>query len=178
MKPTEDRFRQVFNTLEPLIEQRYGIPVVITDVPNPFTGDLDGSVIQVDYDLGMEEAVFLIAHLFGHTVQWNISERAREIGTVIAKNPTPEQLAEIRAYEHEACSYSMQLFHDAGVHDLDQWLSDFAGCDYGYLEHFYRTGEKKEFLSFWCDGQPLVSPREIPPFRPTQWVSRWKGTVV
>ena len=33
------RLREVFNTVEPLIEQRWGIPVKISDVPNPFTGD-------------------------------------------------------------------------------------------------------------------------------------------
>ena len=71
-----------------------------------------------------------------------------------------------------------QLFHEAGIHDLDQWLSDFAACDYEYLAHFYRTREKLPFLSFWCDGQPLVKPLQIQEFHPTQWVSRWKGTVV
>ncbi|HYV96375.1 MAG TPA: hypothetical protein VE967_02845 [Gemmatimonadaceae bacterium] len=171
-------FRAAFNTLEPLIERRYGIPVRITDVPNPFTGDLDGAEIQIDYDQNIEDAVFIIAHLFGHTVQWCLSERAREIGTVIPKNPSEAELAEIRAYEHEACRYSVQLFHDAGLHEFDQWLSDFAACDYAYLEHFYRTGEKREFKSFWRDGQPIVEPLAIPPFRPAQWVSRWKGTVV
>jgi hypothetical protein len=178
MKPSEERFRDVFNTLEPLVERRYGIPVRISDVPSPFTGDLDGSEIQVDYDLDAEESVFLLVHLFGHTVQWNVSEHAREIGRDVPENPSAEVLAEIVAYEHEACGYALQLLHDAGVHDLDQWLSDFAACDCGYLMHFYRTREKREFLSFWRDGQPLVAPRAIPSFRPTRWVSRWKGTVV
>jgi len=177
-QPGEDRFRDVFNTVEPYIERRYGVPVRISDVPNPFTGDLDGAEIQIDYALSLEEAVFILVHLFGHTVQWNLSERARKIGYEVPVDPKPEVLEEIEDYEREACGYSLQLFHDAGVRDLDQWLSDFAACDYAYLDHFYRTREKLPFKTFWRDGQPLVRPVPIPEFHPTKWVSRWQGIVV
>ena len=51
MKPDPERLRAVFNRLERLIEDRWGVPVRIQDVPNPFTGDLDGGEIMVDYDL-------------------------------------------------------------------------------------------------------------------------------
>src|SRR4029450_524408 len=115
-----------------------------------------------------------MAHLFGHTVQWNLSEKAREIGYVVPKNPTPEALRVIEEYELEACRYSLQLFHEAGVHDLDQWLSDFAACDYAYLEHFYTMGEKAPFRTFWRDGRPLLAPLAIPAFHPTKWGSRWR----
>jgi hypothetical protein len=178
MKPEEGRFRQVFNAMEQFIERRYGVPVRICDVATPFTGDLDGAEIQIDYEQGIEEAVFILAHLFGHTVQWNINERSREIGAVVPGEVNEEQLAEIDAYEREACAYSIQLLHDAGVHDLDQWFSDFATCDYAYLDHYYRTGEKREFVDFWRDNQPIVAPLKIPRFHPTQWVARWKGTVI
>ena len=57
-----------------------------------------------------------------------------------------DALDRVRRYETDACRLSMQLFHDAGVFDLDQWLTDFAACDYAYLEHFYRTGERAVFL--------------------------------
>ncbi len=177
-RPDESRFRQVFNSLEKHIERRYGIPVRISDVPHPFTGDLDGAEIQVDYAVTLEEAVFIVAHLFGHTVQWNLSPRAREIGAVVPANPPRAVLDEIAAYEREACAYSLTLFHEIGVRDLDSWLSDFAACDYAYLEHFYRTGEKQPFRSFWRENQPLLLPIPIPIFHPTQWHSRWKGVVV
>jgi len=172
---SDERFREVFNAVEPLIERRYGIPVVISDVPNPFTGDLDGNEIQVDYDLSAEEAVFILVHLFGHTVQWNVSPEAREIG---AAAPAVERIPEVEVYERTACEYSMQLFHEAGVTDLDQWLSDFAACDVAYLKHFYLTGEKRPWRDFWVDNAPLIHPRPIPPFEPRVWRSRWQGTVV
>jgi hypothetical protein len=164
--------------VEQHIERRYGIPVVTSDVVDPFTGDLDGAEIRVDYDLDAEEALFIIAHLFGHTVQWNLSEYARKIGYEVQSNPTEEKLAELHRYEEEACRYSLQLFHEAGVHDVDQWVADFAACDFAYLRHFYKTGQKLPFQSFWRDGMPLLEPLPIPDFTPTKWVSRWQGIVV
>ena len=177
MTTTDDRFRDVFNRVERLIEERYGLPVVITDVTDPFTGDLDGTQILVDYDLDAEEALFILVHLFGHTVQWNVSPSDRVLGLLEVKNPTDELLAQLERYEQDAARYSLQLFHDADVHDLDQWLANFAACDVAYLMHFYRTGEKKPFRSFWSDSAPVLTPLVIPDFRPTKWISR-SGTVI
>lgn len=169
---TEERFREVFDVVEAHVERRWGIPVVVSDVPDPFTGDLDGAEIAVDHDLDAEEALFILAHLFGHTVQWNTSARAREIGTLAVTAPDEALLAELEAYEVEGCRYALQLFHDAGVRDLDQWMSDFAACDVAYLLHFYRTGEKLPFRGFWRDGTPPVAPLPIPEFHPERWVAR------
>jgi hypothetical protein len=177
-KPSDERLREVFNLIEPLIERRWGIPVSVTDIPNPFTGDLDGERILVEHDLDVEDAVFILVHLFGHTVQWNVSERAREIGMARPASWTEPQLVELTAYEQQACQYSLQLLHEAGIRDLDQWIADFAACDCAYLMHLYRTGEKREFRSFWKDDAPLVAPIPIPEFHPTRWISRYEGTVV
>ena len=79
MRPEPDYLRTVFNRLERFIEDRWLIPVHIRDVPNPFTGDLDGQEIMVDYDIDIEDAVFILIHLFGHTVQWNVSAERRAV---------------------------------------------------------------------------------------------------
>lgn len=176
--PTQERFHEVFDQLEALIEKRYGIPVVLADVPDPFTGDLDGAEIKVDWQNNPEEALFILVHLFGHTVQWNISPEARELGAQVDQNPTPEKINVLEAYEVEACRYSLQLLHEAGVHDLDGWLADFSRCDFAYLRHFYETGEKRDFRSFWLHGTPSLPPLEIPAFVPTQWKARWEGIVI
>jgi hypothetical protein len=89
-----------------------------------------------------------------------------------------ELLIELREYEREACRYGAWLMHEAGVSDLDQWLADFAACDFAYLEHFYQTGEKRSFRSFWRDGQPRLEPLAPPPFQPKRWTSRTDGIVV
>ena len=178
-KPSDDRLREVFNTLEPYIEDRYQIPVIIKDVPDPFSGDLDGSEIHVDYAEEIESAVFVIAHLFGHTVQWNTCKESREIGYTIKTDPTEEWLEKLVNYERDACRYSIQLFHDAGIHDLNQWLYDYSACDLRYLLHFYRSGgEKRPFKSFWQKGSDPMDPLPIPEFHPKRWTSRWQGIVV
>ena len=181
MQPTisDARFLEVFNVLERVIEEKYGIPVRIKDVPSPFTGDLDGAEIHVDYEEDPEGALFILVHLFGHTVQWNLNPRAMEIGLAVFNlEPTDENLAELKTYEVQACQYSMQLMHDAHIHDLDQWLSDFAACDFAYLRAFYLTRTKKPFRSFWKAKQPLIAPLAIPDFHPKELTSRWKGVVI
>lgn len=175
--PTDDRLREVFALAERIVEDRWGIPVVVSDVPNPFTGDLDGAEIKVDFELPIDDAVFILVHLFGHTVQWNVSPEARAIGSETHAVWSEEALARVERYEREAARYSLQLLHDCGVRDLDQWISDFVACDAAYLLHFYRTGEKRDFRSFWKHDQELVRPAPIPPFSPTKWMTRW-GTVV
>ncbi len=171
--------RAVFDLIENTVEKRWGIPVRIADVPSPFTGDLDGASIAIDHDNDIENALFILVHLFGHTVQWNTSLRARQIGT---RRPTetwtPAELCELAAYEIEACQLSLALLHSVGVTDLDQWLSDFAACDAAYLMHFYSTGEKRPFREFWKAHSNLLQPSEIPDFSPISWISRFDGIVV
>ena len=101
-RPFEEQFKATFDKLEAFIERRDNIRIVITDVPSPFTGDLDGAEIQVDFENDAESALFVIAHLFGHTVQWNLDPGAREVGSMLVNNPSAELLERLRAYELEA----------------------------------------------------------------------------
>ena len=176
--PSSAYLRTVFDRVERMVEDRWSVPVRIKDVPNPFTGDLDGEQIMVDYDLEIEEAVFILIHLFGHTVQWNVSAQNREVAFLKPTTWTDDQLRAVTAYEHEACRYSLQLLHDAGFHDLDQWISDFAACDTAYLMHFYKTGEKRPFREFWRDNAEPLPPLAIPELHPTRWIGRYEGTVI
>jgi hypothetical protein len=178
VRPTDDRLREVFDLVERHIERRWDIPVRIGDVPDPFTGDLDGAEIHVDYDLEAEDALFILVHLFGHTVQWNVDPELRKLGELRGAGHSPETIAALTEYERQACEYSLQLLHELGVRDLDQWLADFAACDLAYLVHFYRHGDKPPFRSFWRDGQPRLEPLAIPVFEPTRWVTRYEGIVI
>lgn len=172
------RLREATGILSRFIEERYSVPIVITEVPSPFRGDLDGARILVRPDLEADETLFLIAHLFGHTVQWNLSSRAREIGAFIQANPGEQRLRELEAYERDACRHSLWLLHETRIKDLDQWLADFAACDFAFLRHFYATGERRPFRSFWQDGHEALSPLPVPAFEPTRWKSRCEGVVV
>src|SRR4030095_6907249 len=114
----------------------------------------------------------ILVHLFGHTVQLSVTPKDRGLGLLEVRNPGEELMSQLARYEQDAARYSLQLFHEAQVHDLDQWLANFAACDVAYLMHFYRTGEKKPFRSFWNDNSACLTPLEIPAFRPTKWISR------
>ncbi len=165
---------QAFNTIEAWIEDRYRLPVIITDVLDPNTGDFDGATIKVDHANEPEVALFVLAHLFGHTVQWATDARARWLGTEYAAKAPPDELfEEIRVYERDASRLAMQLFHEAGVLELDQWLSDWAAADWEFLAHFYRTGERVDFRRFFQAGKPVLQPLPIPAFEPERWVSRF-----
>jgi len=119
-----------------------------------------------------------VAHLFGHTVQWNGSDAAFEIGRLFQPPVEEGLLATIMAYEQEAASYSLSVFHQAGISDADQWLSDYSACDLAYLGHFYRTGEKKAFREFWRDHARLIAAKPIPPFTPVKRLFRADGIVI
>lgn len=167
-------FKRAYDRLERHIEDRYGLPVMISDVAHPNTGDFDGMSIQVDYDLDLDLGVFILAHLFGHTVQWAVDDAARELGTRYGVDPPPPELVEkVRQYEEEAARYALQLFREADLEDFDQWLCDWSAADWRYLEHFYRTGDKLDFRQLLEAGSEVLEPLPIPHFVPKRWVSRF-----
>jgi hypothetical protein len=124
-----------------------------------------------------EERVFLVTHLIGHTVQWNVSASLRRLGMRMPVRPDAHALAALEAYEREACRYSLTVLHEAGVSVLDQWLADYSACDFAFLRHFYVTGERLPFRSVWRPDQPPLRPLAIPPFTPTRW-RRWDHAIV
>jgi hypothetical protein len=160
------------------LERDWGIPVVTRDIPDPLTGDLDGAEIDVDYAITPEQRLFLLGHLFGHTVQWNVNESAFDLGRQY-KPPVDEALfPEVLAYEGEAARYGLSLLHQIGIMDVDQWFSNYTAADQAYLLHFYRTGDKGEFKNFWREDASLLEPKAVPPFKPKKRVFRMDGVVI
>jgi hypothetical protein len=160
------------------LERDWGIPEVTRDIPDPLTGDLDGAEIDVDYAITPEQRLFLLGHLFGHTVQWNVNESAFDLGRQY-KPPVDEALfPEVLAYEGEAARYGLSLLHQIGITDVDQWFSNYTAADQAYLLHFYRTGDKGEFKNFWREDAPLLEPKAVPPFKPKKRVFRMDGVVI
>jgi hypothetical protein len=156
----------------------YGVVVDVADVPAPFKGDLDGSRIVVGRGNDAEERLFLVAHLFGHTVQWNTCDRSRRLGMTMPVNPSAAMLDALAAYEREACRYSQTALHESGVTAFDQWLADYSACDLAFLRHLYLTGKRRDFRAFWSDGQPLIEPLAIPPFSLHRWRRRTQAIVL
>lgn len=167
-------FKDTYNRVEREIESRYGVAVSIGDVLDPNTGDFDGLCIQVDYDQELDSALFILIHLFGHTVQWNSSEEYRRIGTDSSPGKSEQELRLAYAYEKDAARYSLQLLHDVGVRHMDRWVSDWWHADWRFLEHFYRTGHRLDVRQLLRSGEgELLMPLPIPPFTPRRWHLRW-----
>lgn len=160
------------------IEKHYGIRVATRDIPDPLTGDLNGVEIHVDFALTSEQRLFLLGHLFGHTVQWNTDAATFLIGQNY-RPPVDEKLfPKVLAYEGEAACYGLALMHEIGITDVDQWFSNYTACDQAYLLHFYRTGDKGEFREFWREHAAVVAPKVIPSFVPKKRVFRMDGVVI
>jgi hypothetical protein len=160
------------------LEGFYGIRVVTRNIPDPLTGDLDGSEIDIDYAVTPEQHLFLLAHLFGHTVQWNIDTALFEIGRQYQPPVSEDLIPAIIAYEGEAAGYGLAMLHQIAITDIDSWFSNYTACDQAYLLHFYRTGEKRDFRTFWTGNAPLIEPRPIPLFTPQRRSFRMDGIVI
>ncbi len=173
-----DELARSLRLVQARITAFYRIPIVTRDVPDPLTGDLDGAEIHIDYAVEDELRLFLLAHLFGHTVQWNTDSRSMEIGQILTPPISADALAIILDYEQQAARYSLALLHESGVTGRDQWLSDYSATDLAYLGHYYRTGEKLDFESFRVTGAPLIKPLAIPKFTPAQRRFRLEGIVI
>jgi len=171
-------FAEYFARVQECLERLYGIRVVIRDIPDPLIGDLDGSEIHIDPATDPEQRLFLAAHLFGHTVQWNVDPRAFESGSRYRPPVEEKDIPGVLAYEREAAGYALAMLHKAGIREIDQWFSDYAACDEAYLLHYYRTGKKGEFRSFWRDNVPRVQPESVPPFTPVKRRFRMEGVVI
>ena len=161
------------------IAGKYQIPVVTRDIPDPLTGDLDGAEIHIDYAVSEELLLFLLLHLLGHTVQWNVDPKAREIGQLLTPPVRDEaRLQAVLRYEDEAARYAAALLEESGAGGFEQWLADFSAADRAYLEHYYRTGEKRAFEEFRVPGNALVQPLPIPAFTPKSCRFRLDGIVI
>jgi len=178
MRALITEFRDACGAVIKHLRDRYGISVEVASIEPPLKGDLDGSRILVGDHTDDEERLFLVAHLFGHTVQWNLSAELRRLGMTMPVRPTRAELDALEAYEREACRYSQQALHEAGAFGLDQWLADYSACDLAFLRHLSTTGQRRDFRKFWTPGQPLIKPLAIPPFTPTRWRRREQAIVL
>ena len=164
--------------IEGFLWSKYGIAVVTRDITDPLTGDLDGLEIHIDYAVTTEERLFLLAHLFGHTVQWNVNPESFEIGRQYRPPVAEDLFPAILVYEQEAAKYGLFMLHEADITDADEWFSAYSACDQAYLLHYYRTAEKGTFRDFWPETIPRLEPKQVPAFKPVRRTFRMDGIVI
>jgi len=153
--------------------ESYGVRVYVGDVRDPNTGTFDGAEIGIDWANDVDTSLFVLVHLFGHTVQWNTVAAYRTIDSRAVPGAAPEVLEEARLYEKNASRFGLSLLHEAGVTDRDQWISDWWGSDWKYLSTYYATGKLPEWSSCRSTGHPRLEPLAIPAFTPTRYPPRY-----
>src|SRR5207302_8607084 len=139
--------------------------VNVGPVTGSYTGQFDGRELWVDLEKNPEEAVFILVHLFGNTVQWNLDEKLRLLG-LANSGVTENDLPRIYQYEREASRLGLALLEETGEFRLARWVSDCFGADWKFLAQFYRTGEKVRFQKEAGAAEPLLSAHVIPRISP------------
>jgi hypothetical protein len=167
----ETEYRRIFHALVRRVEGVYGLKVILGPVVGSYTGQFDGTQIWVDLEKDPQEAIFILAHLFGHTVQWNLSDELRVLGLAVT-GVKVEDLPRIYRYEREASQLGLGLLSEIGEDRLARWLTDYFGADWKFLERFYRTGEKVRYGREAGADEPLLTPLPIPKFVPQRWPMR------
>jgi hypothetical protein len=139
----------------------------------PRTGVFNGLAITLDPDVDFEMQCFILLHLFGHSVQWTAPALEHKLDALQHTQDKEQFLRVLHDYEFEAARFGMQLLHEAGVRDRDQWYSDFVATDALYVDRFYREGAIPPWSECVLQGQPLIEPAPIPPIRHRQVAVRF-----
>jgi hypothetical protein len=141
---------------------KYGFEIEYRDLEHPRTGIFDGQRIVLDPDVDFEMQCFILLHLFGHSVQWIAPSLSAKLDALQHTADRKVFMQVLHDYEYEAARFGMQLMHEAGVRDLDQWYSDFVATDWRYVERYYETDQIPPWHECVVAGQPLIVPLEIP----------------
>ncbi len=147
---------------------KFGFVLEYRDLEPPRTGIFDGLRIVIDPDVAFEMQCFVLLHLFGHSVQWVAPTLEHKLGPLQHAADKEVFLQVLHAYELEAAVFGLQLLHEAGIRDLDQWYSDFVETDWRYVERYYREDRIPPWEECVTRNCPLLTPSPIPPLRHRQ----------
>jgi len=179
MKKTD--FADILEKCEKIVREM-GLIIHYTHNLDPFfKGDLDGKRIFIGYHLDTEEKLFNLLHLTGHSIQWNINELLRNLGSHLYLHPDDKLLLKLQTYEWQANCYALSILHKAGTFNLDKWLSDKYVLDMLYLTHFYKTGKKLKRITSVAKAYPFkrkLKTMPIPPFTPVACHRTRNGLVI
>ena len=141
---------------------KYGFAIEYRDLAPPRTGTFDGLKITVDPDIDFEMQCFILLHLFGHSVQWTSPELAPKLDDLQHTHDKELFLRTLRAYEFEAAQFGLQLLHESGIAELDQWYADFVETDWNYVRRYYTEGAIPPWHECIAGGRPLIEAHPIP----------------
>lgn len=145
-----------------------GFIVELRDLEPPRTGIFDGLRIVIDPDVYFEMQCFVLLHLFGHSVQWVAPTLEHKLEALQHTTELAQFMGVLHDYEFEAARFGLTLLHEAGIHDLDGWYSDFVETDWRYVEGYYRTNEIPPWKDCVVTGAAPVAAAPIPELRHRQ----------
>lgn len=181
MAKTKFDFKRALQKAETVVREM-GLVLHYTHNLDPyFKGDLDGKNIFIGDHLNAEEKLFNLLHLAGHSIQWNIDELLRNLGSELYLNPGDKLLKKLQTYEWQANCYGLSIMHNAGITALDKWLSKKYIIDMLYLTHFYKTGKKLKDITKVSKAYPFKKELKIfpiPSFTPTSGHRTRNGLVI
>ena len=153
-KPQID-FTAILHKCEKVVREM-GLVIHYTHNLDPFfKGDLDGKRIFIGNHLPAEEKLFNLLHLTGHSIQWNIDELLRSLGSELYLHPDDKLLHKLQTYEWQANCYALSILKKAGIAKLDKWLTEKYILDMLYLTHFYKTGKKLKRITSIAKAYPF-----------------------
>ena len=141
----------------------YGFGLEYAALERPKLGIFDGRRLTIDPAVGFEMQCFLVLHLFGHSVQWVAPSLTASLEPIRSSGDRARFLDALKVYEFEAARFGLQLLHDAGIHSLDAWYSDFVESDWRYVEGYYATGHLPAWSDCVVSGCAAITPAPIPP---------------
>ncbi len=156
-----ERLVRLWNVVTSGVVKR-GFAIEYRDLEPPRTGIFDGLTIVIDPDVEFEMQCFVLLHLFGHSVQWVAPSIAHQLDALQNTAEKERFLQVLHDYEYEAAGFGMRLLHELGVHDLDEWFSDFVATDWQYVERYYREDRIPPWKECVVGGAPLIAELAIP----------------
>jgi hypothetical protein len=158
--PADDMVRLWLKVSSGIVKR--GFVIEYRDLEPPRTGIFDGLRIVIDPDVGFEMQCFLLLHLFGHSVQWVAPSLEHKLSELQHTDDRARFMQVLHDYEFEAAGFGMQLIHDVGIVQLDQWYSDFVETDWRYVERYYETGQIPPWDACVVSGCRMIEPAPIP----------------
>lgn len=119
--------------------EQYGLRVDRCDL-GLNTGEFDGESIKLNSLCPSDMSLFVLAHLFGHTVQWCVSESARQIGLKKFSAPVDEvSLMLVKEYEKNASQIGASLLVSVWDYPVAiwNWVGNWFDADWKYLRDLY-----------------------------------------
>ena len=147
---------------------KHGFAIEYRDLEPPRTGIFDGLRIVIDPDVDFEMQCFILLHLFGHSVQWVAPSLQPKLDALQNTADRILFMQVLHDYEFEAARFGLQLVHEVGIRDLDQWYSDFVETDWRYVRRYYETDQIPPWQECIASNCPIIEPKEIPPLEHRQ----------